>query len=1301
MLTLAVHAVRARGRLAPLALAANAIALMGAQLRGVGQCLRGRLVPAEVGPREPSGERDAPAARNARLRRDGPRRRPGGACRLDALPTRRPVLGPLATTAAGLVALLFLAALLEGADLFTIGRPEAPAPVALSSDALGLQIVALDADRIELEAATPPGPVVRAAVRLPTSSGSRPVTVEARIAWRQRIGEQRWRVAGPYNVTPPAAADELLAHAVITFPYQLACDGRSLLPEAQVAAFPPPDTPARARPGPRGPLRFMAIAALIAILVVVLWPAPTATAVVQVREITGLVFDDQNADGAREAGLALTEPGVGHVSVRGLDDSGNPVAAAVTDADGRYHLEMSGHLTRVLVVFDVPDGYSEGPHGPDSPGAITAASAGDKNVDVGLIRPADFCDASAVTTPDTTAVTNPPTIVPTLPSAVTTGAVAQAPTTPPRGEGEPLVCQPAPVEVGDHVWRDVNGDGVREPTEPPLGGVRLELWSSGRRVGTAISDSSGGYAFTSLLSEATTGNDDAVGGGLAPSTAVEVRVPDATGPNQQLTLRGLAPTVLGSGSGPLAPALDSDGILRGSDAIAAFTSGPLGQIDHGVDFGFTQGLSIGNRVFNDVNDNGRFDEGEPGLGGLDVELFADDGTGQHGAFSVAATKTAADGHWLLTGVPPGRYVIDVLSAGLGFVSSTGTNGASSGPYESTLTPKPGSGIDGDDNGTTVSPPGAILVVRTKSFTLAPGRAPIGEPDRSPDDPAPDAWSDTTIDFGFFLPASVTGLVWQDTNHNGLRDEPSSTGTDGVLVRLYTTDGQLIATTSTNHDPQNPASLPGSFAFINLAPGDYRIGVAGLPAGATLVAPGQGDDRTLDADVDPTNGIATASHHVDPGQNDPTFAAGWYGRSLSLGDTVWRDANANGVLDAGESGFDGVTVKLFRADGTAAALDQVTSGGGHYLFTGLTAGDFVVEVIPPSGGWRSSGPAVTNQDVNDGKDNDSNGTPAAATPGLPIRTAVVHLAPGKGVGPATPDHPLPEGTLPEDANVSADFGLYQPTDLAVRLTSTPPGPVTTGQEVVLRIEATNNGPGTAAAGWTITDTFPSGLLPTAIDSGPGCVLNGRVLTCTSKTALAPGTPAVVAVVRASVVADPNVGGSSELGDAADDRAGTRRCGGPPLPVGPGRSLGRPSRAGPCHYRHRRYRVVRPAPRRRPPAGRVSAQRCAGEAGRCVATRGAGRRRRRAGNERRCARRRAYVSDGSVSLHGADGRDVHRPVHIARGIRAHERRTHEHRRSHHDAHGAGNHRRRNGLSSHRCRRAQARGFDRRPRVVGSQS
>ena len=60
VLTVAVHLVRGRGRLAPLALAANAIALMGPQLRGVGQLLRGRSLPAEVGPREPSGDRLAP-----------------------------------------------------------------------------------------------------------------------------------------------------------------------------------------------------------------------------------------------------------------------------------------------------------------------------------------------------------------------------------------------------------------------------------------------------------------------------------------------------------------------------------------------------------------------------------------------------------------------------------------------------------------------------------------------------------------------------------------------------------------------------------------------------------------------------------------------------------------------------------------------------------------------------------------------------------------------------------------------------------------------------------------------------------------------------------------------------------------------------------------------------------------------------------------------------------------------------------------------------------------------------------------
>ncbi|RYD19763.1 MAG: hypothetical protein EOP88_17755 [Verrucomicrobiaceae bacterium] len=54
-----------------------------------------------------------------------------------------------------------------------------------------------------------------------------------------------------------------------------------------------------------------------------------------------------------------------------------------------------------------------------------------------------------------------------------------------------------PVQLGDFVWDDIDGDGVQDPGEPGLAGVALELWDSGfvRRFHTTTSDENGAYNF--------------------------------------------------------------------------------------------------------------------------------------------------------------------------------------------------------------------------------------------------------------------------------------------------------------------------------------------------------------------------------------------------------------------------------------------------------------------------------------------------------------------------------------------------------------------------------------------------------------------------------------------------------------------------------------------------------------------------------------------------------------------------------------------------------------------------------------
>ena len=72
---------------------------------------------------------------------------------------------------------------------------------------------------------------------------------------------------------------------------------------------------------------------------------------------------------------------------------------------------------------------------------------------------------------------------------------------------------------------------------------------------------------------------------------------------------------------------------------------------------------------------------------------------------------------------------------------------------------------------------------------------------------------------------------------------------------------------------------------------------------------------------------------------------------AIGDTVWMDANRNGVQNGAEPGIANVTVQLYRdSDGTPGPSGgdtpvdtTATDIYGHYLFTGLPAGNYYVDV----------------------------------------------------------------------------------------------------------------------------------------------------------------------------------------------------------------------------------------------------------------------------------------------------------------------------------------------------------------------
>lgn len=214
------------------------------------------------------------------------------------------------------------------------------------------------------------------------------------------------------------------------------------------------------------------------------------------------------------------------------------------------------------------------------------------------------------------------------------------------GDVEPL-CDAAPVEVGNRVWIDSDGDGVQDPGEPAVAGVTVSLYEGSTRVGApVVTDSEGRWYFA-----------------VTPGHSYTVRLDNSAdfGPTGPLAGRVLTLANTGSGgSGSAIDGRDSDASAVADVATIGFTAGDAGHNDHTFDFGFVTAPatptaptgptgSIGDRVWFDDNRNGVQDGAEPGVDGVTVTLF--DGNGA----VVARRVTAANGTYLFDGLPAGSY----------------------------------------------------------------------------------------------------------------------------------------------------------------------------------------------------------------------------------------------------------------------------------------------------------------------------------------------------------------------------------------------------------------------------------------------------------------------------------------------------------------------------------------------------------------------------------------------------------------------------------------------------------------------
>jgi|GEM_PF-3114746 len=204
------------------------------------------------------------------------------------------------------------------------------------------------------------------------------------------------------------------------------------------------------------------------------------------------------------------------------------------------------------------------------------------------------------------------------------------------GDLTALVKQ-APLQIGDRLWKDLDGDGVQDAGEPVFAGVTVVLTdASGTQIATTTTGADGTYVFD-----------------VDPGVDYQVRVPLA-----QPELDGWAPTRPNGGGDD---AVDSDGALNGGALVASVAAHGVGENDHTFDFGFVQPVCVGDYVWFDENGNGVQDPGEPGIAGVTLTLTdaAGNPVTDLDGNPVGPTTTDADGHYGFCNLPPGTYVVHV------------------------------------------------------------------------------------------------------------------------------------------------------------------------------------------------------------------------------------------------------------------------------------------------------------------------------------------------------------------------------------------------------------------------------------------------------------------------------------------------------------------------------------------------------------------------------------------------------------------------------------------------------------------
>ena len=316
-------------------------------------------------------------------------------------------------------------------------------------------------------------------------------------------------------------------------------------------------------------------------------------------------------------------------------------------------------------------------------------------------------------------------------------------------------------------------------------------------------------------------------------------------------------------------------------------------------------------VWEDMNGNGVFDNGEPVVANVEARLYSADGD------LVSSISTNEEGIYEFIDVLPGDYYARIiLPAGLEYTFPLkGQEGDIS------------SFID-NSNGFGTTP---LFSINESSLEF-----PMG--------------------VGVYKCVEIGSLVWYDANENSIRDAWEN-GLSNVPVYLYRMEDQdewvLWDTKITGINPDD-SQEEGFFSFCT-PPGTYYARFALYTEAVEGVVPVNkdalgyiplGTPEEHDNDNDMNRLGITDQFTVQSGQQVNSIGAGYYPKAM-VSSMVWLDENQNGRKDANESGMQGIVIEAYNSNNEKVG-EAVSGSDGQYQIDYLMAGNHYFRFIAPNG-----------------------------------------------------------------------------------------------------------------------------------------------------------------------------------------------------------------------------------------------------------------------------------------------------------------------------------------------------------------